>query len=309
MRLSAAAFVFLLTPPVMWASNAVLGRLAVAGQAPLISPLTLNALRWVAALALLLVVVPLVSGRLTTDQRAELLGNWRVHALLGLLSVAAFNALQYAALQTSSAINVTLIAAGGPFFTLVVGRLLFGDRPLRRAWLGSLVSLAGVLVVLTGGNPAQLLHLALARGDLLMVVAALAWALYSWLLRTRRPRLPPLTLLAAQAAWGLALSIPVVALEAAAGELVVTPHWRTLAVVLWVAIGPSLIAFWCWDKGVTKAGPVLPSFFANLTPLIAALLSAGLLGEPPRAYHLVAFLLIAGGIALSQRARAAHAQD
>jgi len=72
-------------------------------------------------------------------------------------------------------------------------------------------------------------------------------------------------------------------------------------VILWVGIGPSLVAYWCWDVGVTRAGPVLPLFFSNLTPLFAALMSAALLGEPPQAYHVIAFALIVGGILLSRR--------
>jgi drug/metabolite transporter (DMT)-like permease len=305
LRLSPAALLFLLGPPVLWASNAIVGRAAVGGSDPLLSPLALNALRWAAALAVLGVVVPLLV-RIEPAHRAELRRGWRVHALLGALSVASYNALQYAALQTSSAINVTLIAAGGPLFMLLIGRLFFGAHARRWAWLGSGLSLVGVVVVLTGGDAGNLARLALARGDVLMVAATLVWALYTWLLRRWRPELPALLLLAVQAAWGLALSVPIVAIEWWTGTLVVQPGWRTVAVVAWVAIGPSVLAYLCWDRGVAHAGPVLPAFFANLTPLLAALMSAALLGEPPHAWHALAFALIAGGIVLSQRGARVH---
>lgn len=301
MRLAPATLAFLSLPPLLWASNAVLGRLAVTGDEPLISPIALNALRWAAALAILAAIVPIAVGRLAPAQATEVRSGWRLHALLGLLSVASYNALQYAALQTSSAINVTLIASGGPLFTLLVGRLLFGAHARRWAWIGSALSLVGVVVVLTGGDPARIAHLALVRGDLLMLAATFVWALYSWLLRLRRPDLPSLVLLALQAAWGVALSLPFVALEAWSGNFIVQPQWRTLAVIAWVAIGPSIVAYWCWDKGVAHAGPVLPAFFANLTPLLAALMSAAVIGERPQAHHAAAFALIAGGIVVSQR--------
>jgi drug/metabolite transporter (DMT)-like permease len=305
-RLAPATLAFLSLPPLLWASNAVIGRIAVGGPAPLISPLALNTLRWAAAIAILALLVPVVVGRPTAAQRAAIRSGWKVHALLGALSVASYNALQYAALQTSSAINVTLIAAGGPLFTLLVGRLWFRAHAPRWAWIGSALSLLGVVVVLTQGDPGRLARFALARGDLLMVAATFVWALYSWLLRTRRPDLPPLLLLALQAVWGVALSVPVVALEAAAGGFVLQPQWRTLAAIVWVAIGPSIVAYLCWDRGVAHAGPVLPAFFANMTPLLAALMSTALLGEPPHLFHALAFALIAGGIAVSQRgARAA----
>jgi drug/metabolite transporter (DMT)-like permease len=300
-----AALPFLVAPPLLWASNAILGRLAVAGDHPLISPLALNTARWTLALALLVAFVA-VMARPDRAQREALRRGWRVHALYGALSVAGYNALQYAALQTSTAINVTLIASGGPLFTLLVGWVFFRARARRWAWIGSALSLLGVLVVLTGGDAANLARFALARGDMLMLVATFVWALYSWLLRRHRPGLPPLLLLTVQAAWGVALSVPIVAIEWWHGDLVFAVSWRTLAVVAWVAIGPSILAYLCWDRGVAHAGPVLPSFFANLTPLLAALMSAALLGEPPHAYHAVAFALIAGGIVLSQRGAVAH---
>jgi len=221
--------------------------------------------------------------------------------VFGLLSVASYNALQYVALQTSSAINVTLIASGGPLFVLLIGRLLFGAHARRWAWIGASLSLVGVIVVLTGGEIERLVAFRLASGDLLMVVATIVWALYSWLLRRWRPAVPALTLLLMQTAWGVAFSVPVVALEWLAGDFLLRLDARTAGVVLWVALGPSLLAYWCWDHGIARAGPVLPSFFANLTPLFAALMSAALLGEPPRTFHVLAFALIVGGIAISQR--------
>ena len=316
-----ATLAYLTLPPVMWASNAIVGRLAVAGTDPLISPLALNALRWVVTLVILAVVAALVARR-TAAGAASRAGAgsgiasgpageartspWRIYAVFGLLSVAAYNALQYVALQTSSAINVTLIAAGGPLFVLLIGRLFFGAHARRWAWIGACLSLAGVFVVLTGGDPARLARLRIAGGDLLMVVATIVWALYSWLLRRRRPAVPVLTLLLLQTAWGVAFSMPVVALEWLAGDVVLRPDFRTAAVVAWTALGPSLLAFWCWDRGVASAGPVMPTFFANLTPLFAALMSAALLGEPPQGFHALAFLLIMGGIALSQRGATPH---
>ena len=75
-----------------------------------------------------------------------------------------------------------------------------------------------------------------------------------------------------------------------------------LAVALvYVAIGPSLIAYRCWGQGVAEAGPTLAAFFVNLTPLFAALMSAALLGEWPAWYHGLAFALIVAGIAVSAR--------
>ncbi len=320
-RLSPVTLLYLTLPPLMWASNAIVGRLSVAGGEPLISPLTLNAARWVVTLLILAGIASLVprreqapapssagsgAARAEGESGTRRPAAWRVYAVFGLLSVASYNALQYVALRTSSAINVTLIASGGPLFVLLIGRLLFGAHAHRWAWFGASLSLVGVLVVLTGGEIERLAAFRLARGDLLMVVATIVWALYSWLLRRWRPAVPVLTLLLMQTAWGVAFSVPVVALEWLSGDFLLRLDTRTAGIVLWVALGPSLVAYWCWDHGIARAGPVLPSFFANLTPLFAALMSAALLGEPPRGFHVLAFALIVGGIAISQRGARAH---
>ncbi len=309
LRLSPLALLYLILPPLLWASNAILGRVTVGGDDPFASPLALNALRWALTLVLLVPILYLLRQRSAAHTAPAASraappaghGAWRTYALFGLLAVTSYNALQYVALRTSSAINVTLIASGGPLFVLIIGRAFFGAHARRRQWLGAGLSLVGVLVVLTAGDFERLARLRLVPGDLLMVAATIVWALYSWLLRTRRPDVPALLLLFMQTAWGVALSVPLVAMEWLAGDFAIRVEPATAGVVLWLALGPSLAAFWCWDRGVAHAGPLLPSFFANLTPLFAALMSAALLREPPRPFHALAFLLIVTGIVISHR--------
>ena len=75
--------------------------------------------------------------------------------------------------------------------------------------------------------------------------------------------------------------------------------WPLAAALAYVAIGPAIIAFRCWGAGVQQAGPAVASFFVNLTPLFTALLSSMILGESPKTYHAMAFILIVGGIVIS----------
>ena len=170
----------LAVPPLMWAGNAVAGRL-LAGEVP---PFVLNALRWLIAIVILL---PLGWRAVATAAaRAEVWRRWRPLSLLGLLGVGAYNALQYWALETSTALNVTLIAASLPVWMLVLGVAAFGVRPSRRELLGAGISLAGVAVVIARGDLAQLASLRPAPGDGLMLLAVLGWACYSWLLEPPR---------------------------------------------------------------------------------------------------------------------------
>lgn len=291
---------FLLTlPPLLWAGNAIVGR-ALVGSVP---PLALNAMRWGIAFVLLL---PL--GRRLFARPELIVERWKHLALLGVVGVGSYNALQYAAVHTSTPLNVTLIASSMPLFMLIVGALFFGVPPRRPQWAGAAFSLAGVLLVLSRGHLETLLQIELVPGDLLMLLATALWALYSWMLAA-----PPASMRGAQRpAWNWAefLLAQVVfgavwATLGAAVEAVAMPqpvHWSpaVVAALAYVAVGASLIAYRCWGLGVSTVGPAVAAFFSNLTPLFTAVMQAGLLGEPPRWYHAVAFTLIVAGIAISQ---------
>lgn len=299
-RLTPTTILLLTLAPLLWAGNAVVGRIA-AGWIP---PVTFNFLRWVIAF---LVLLPLGGRVLRRD--SPLWRDWRRYALMGLLAIAGYNTLQYLALQTSSPMNVTLVASSMPIWMLLVGRLGFGAAITVRALLGATLSLAGVLVVLTQGIWQRLLQLELMPGDAWMLLAAFTWACYSWLLtRDGGPdeiRRDWAAHLLAQIALGLVWSAALTTGEWCWPGRAVAPHvewsWKLAAVLLFVALGPALGAYRCWGAGVQRAGPTLASFFSNLTPLFTALMSAAFLGEPPQPYHGAAFALIVAGIVVSAR--------
>ncbi len=284
----------LATAPLMWAGNAVTGRLVHT----LVAPVALNFLRWLLAFALL---APLAWRVLRPH--SPLWPHWRRYALLGLLGIGSYNALQYMALQTSSPLNVTLVGAGVPIWMLAIGALFFGAPVSRRQMAGALASVAGVLVVLSRGSWQELLALRLVAGDLYMVLATLAWALYSWLLvRTDEPRdvrADWAGFLMAQMFFGLVWSGAFAGVEWSLGHWHIEWGWTLAAALVFIAIGPAIVAYRCWGLGVQRAGPVMGGFFINLTPLFAALLSVAFLGEVPRLYHAAAFVLIVGGIVVS----------
>ncbi|GIX23228.1 MULTISPECIES: DMT family transporter [Caldimonas] len=294
-RIAPSTLLWLILPPLLWAGNAVAGRLAVGS----VSPLLLNALRWTIAALLLL---PLGWRILKAD--SPLWPQWRRFAVLGLLGMGSYNALQYLALTTSSPINVTLIAASMPVWMLIVGALCYGERARRTQVLGALLSLAGVLLVLSRGQWDTLRQVRLVPGDLYMVVAVIAWAFYSWMLARPAPgerQWPWAEFLMAQTAIGLLWAGGAAVGEWAAGSAHVEINAWVLLLLAYVAIGPSLIAYRCWGLGVAAVGPTIAAFFGNLTPVFAAMMSAAVLGDPPRWFHAAAFVLIAAGIVVSSR--------
>ena len=107
---------------------------------------------------------------------------WRRDLVLGFFGIGCYNALQYMALVTSSPINVTLVASSISVFVLVVGFFFYRVKVRLKAALGVGLSICGVLVVVSRGDPAALLRMNFVTGDLLMVVASFCWAFYNWLL-------------------------------------------------------------------------------------------------------------------------------
>ncbi len=305
MALTTRLALMLSVPPLLWAGNAVVGRIAIQS----ISPLWLNALRWAIALALLLPLGWRAFG--TPLRRRQLLERWPHLALLSLTGVGAYNALQYLALETSTPLNVTLIAASAPVWMLAIGAALYGERPRRAQLLGAVLSLLGVAVVLSRGDAAALLRVQLVPGDVLMLAAIFSWCLYSWMLAR-----PPASMRGAQRpdwhwseflciqiglglCWATAFAGAGEWLQPHAGAVVWTP--TLLLALAYVGIFPSLLAYRLWGLGVAQAGPTVAAFFANLTPLFAALLGGAMLAEWPQPFHGLAFALIVAGIVVSTR--------
>jgi drug/metabolite transporter (DMT)-like permease len=298
-KLDLTAALLLTLPPVLWAGNAVIGRIIV----PMASPMTLNLLRWAIAFALLL---PLAAPVLRRS--SPLWPSWQRFAGLSLLAIGGYNALLYLALNTSTPINVTLVGSITPVWMLLIGRVFFGIRISGKQWLGAALSISGVMLVLSRGELAVLLQVRLVAGDLYILLASGAWAFYSWMLA--HPTTEPAEIkrdwsafLLAQIAFGLVWSSLFAGGEWALGLGRLHWSWPLAGALLFISVGPALLAYRAWGAGVASAGPSVAGFFINLTPLFTAVLSSAFLGEVPHWYHALAFVLIVGGIAVSSSRR------
>ena len=295
-QLNLATITYLLLATALWAGNAIAGRVLVGS----ISPITLSAVRWGLAALLLL---PL--GWRVFMPESALWQNKKRFLLLGLFGVGSYNVLLYLALQTSTAINVTLIGASMPIWMLFIGAVFYQVKPSILQMIGAVVSLLGVGIVLTRGDLAALLSMEMVIGDLLIMLATILWAFYSWMLSrpgsSSERQWPWAQFLMAQVTVGLLWTGFFDGFEIATGHAYLDLNWWTASLILFVAIGPSLIAYRCWGLGVNGAGPTVAAFFANFIPLFTALLSAAMLGEPPQLFHGLAFALIVAGIAISSK--------
>lgn len=283
-------YVLLTLTALFWAGNSVLGR-ALADDVP---PITLSFWRWCIAFVILL---PWVARSLGAHWRV-VLNHWKVMIFLSVLGVPAYNTINYAALHTTTATNSLLVNSACTVMIIAVNYLMFGVRATARQWIGLAVSVAGTLLIVTRGAPQALLTLDLVRGDVLLLAAALSWAIYTACLRWRPRELDQLTFLGASIVIGVIALFPLYWWESSsAAPVVFTP-----AVILGVAytgIFPSVLALLFWNKAVAEVGANRSGQFMHLVPVFGITLAVIFLGETLQPFHLAGAAIIFTGIYLA----------
>jgi len=294
MHVSALTAFYLTTAALMWAGNAIVGKILVQSS----SPVLLNTIRWGVTALILLPFAWRVFG-----SASPLWQSSKRFALLSLLGVGSYNVLLYLALKSSTPINVTLIGASMPIWAIVIGALFYKEQPNIKQIIGAVISLIGVTVVIVRGELERLIEIEFVAGDLLMVLATILWGAYSWMLshpkESTERTWPWSYFLLAQVGFGFCWSLGFAVTEWQLEYSYFTWSWPTVFMIIYVIIGPSLIAYRCWGLGVSGAGATVATFFTNLIPLFTAILSTLLLQKPPEPFQGVAFALILAGIYLS----------
>ncbi len=260
--------------------------------------MSLSFWRWMLAGALLL---PFVARPILAHRRTLRAAGWRLPALAA-VGIASYNSLLYSAAQSTEAINLTLVNTCLPLATFIGAGLLLGEWPLRRAWAGMAVAAGGLVYLISQGSWSALSNLDFRRGDLLMLVAVVAWALYTLLLRRWATRLavPPLVLLATLIYIGIPLILPFYLYELhQVGGFTATP--ANLAAIAYTAVFASLVAYLAWNNGVARVGAARAALASYLMPVFTALLGWLLLGEALRHYHWIGGGLIFAGLLMATR--------
>jgi drug/metabolite transporter (DMT)-like permease len=283
-------YLLLATAALLWSGNFVLGR-AVHAHIP---PVGLAFWRW--ALALLLLAA--VAWRRLRAQWPALRRSWRVLVPLGILGVGNFNTMVYVGLQETSATNAVLLNSACPAFIVVLSSLAGAGRPSLRQVGGIALSLAGVVTIVSRGDPTALLSLGFNRGDVWVLGAVLSWAVYTVLLSRRPAGVDPIVLLAALVAVGLAWIAPFYVLEVVRGARM-TWDAVTAGSVLYVALFASLAAYGAWNRAVGEVGANRAGVFLHLMPAFGTVLAVTLLGESFRAFQGLGIALILGGVTLA----------
>lgn len=286
---------YLLLPmaPLFWSGNFVLGR-AVRTALP---PVGLAFWRWlVASLLILGLAWPHLKQDWPVIRR-----QWKIIALLATLGVALFNVLAYTGLRRTTAINGVLMQSAMPVVIVIMSYLFFRETIRAVQVFGILLSLSGVVTIVTQGRPALLLDFSLNSGDLIILTAVCCYAAYSVLLR-KRPALHPLSFLASTFVIGLTILSPVYLWEHFYRQPM--PFTGvTLVSVGYVAIFPSIVAYFCFNRGVELVGANRAGLFLHLMPVFGSLMAMLFLGEHFYRFHAIGIVLILSGILLATRVR------
>lgn len=285
-------FLLLALAVLFWAGNWVMAR-ALRFDVP---PVALAFWRWTIALVILL---PLSAAVLRMQWR-QVLYAWKPLCLLGLLATVFQHIPIYIGLKYTTATNGALLNATSPIFIILLSWILIGDRLSIRAIIGVLISLAGVLWIVTRGDVSVLAALNVNVGDLWVLFATLAWAGYTVCLRWRPAILHPLVFLTSLSAIGVVAMAPLYALEIASGTTIKV-NASSLLGIAYVGIFASVFAYIFWNRGVEQVGASRAGAFMYLMPVFTAALSLLLLGEALRSYHAIGIVLIFSGIYLSSR--------
>lgn len=285
-------YLLLTLTALFWSGNFVLAR-AIHTDIP---PLALSFWRWMIAFTLLLpfIIKPL-------KQEWPLIKvQWRRVVLLALAGISGFNSLVYIGTQYTNATNALLINAFIPVLTLLFSWLFLRLHLLHTQLIGVFISIVGVMVILSRGDWQVFTALSFNRGDLLIFIAAICWALYTLWMKALDPKINRIVFLAVIIFIGILFIVPFYLWEWIHSPAIQLSH-EVVFSFIYVGIFPSILAIWFYNYGVAQVGPARASLFIHLMPVFGTLMSGLFLGEHFYLYHVIGISAIFSGIALSSR--------
>lgn len=274
---------FPLIAVLIWSINSVVNKLS----AGVITPGTISFYRWFLAL---LVLTPFFLPSVIRNRHA-IQPYWFKLLILGLLGMVLYQSLAYYAAQTLSALMIGILNSLIPLFTILISLFVLRIVPTVGLAIGGTMSFFGITWLISGGYPSRLLSEGINSGEALMLMAAVAYALYGVLVRKWQINLPTWQSLYIQITFGVILLLPNFIITAMHSE--VSLNMQSLPMVLYAGIPASVIAPVLWLHGMNRLGANKTTNFMNLMPIFTAIIAIAFLHEKLHSYH-----IIGGGIAL-----------
>lgn len=280
----------LVTATALWGGNFVIGRSFV----NTLPPFALALFRWIVAFFTLL---PFGLKELKNNQKI-----WKEHRIallfMALTGIAMFNTLVYIAVHYTTSINASLINSSTPIMIMILSVIFLREKLSWKQGIGIILSLIGVLFIISRGEWSQILSLTFNKGEMWMLLAVTTWAIYSILVKKFGGIFPQYGSFLYTIIVGIIMLIPFASYEYIKGA---TYIWNLHSVlgVLYVGIFASIVAFLCWNKAVIHIGPGKAAPFLNLIPVFATVFAILFLNEQLMLTQVIGGALVIVGVFIS----------
>ncbi len=287
------AYILLVLTTLFWSGNFIVGKAASTFEIP---PFSLNFYRWLFAG---LILLPFTL-REILKKKKYIFDNLGFFVILGITSITIFNSTVYYSLYYMQVISGVLMISTIPVWIMFISSILGIEKTNKFQIFGVILSLLGVLFIITKSDLDVIKNLAFNRGDLIMATGMFAWALYSALLKKKTYEISQITLLEVVIISGLVFLIPIYILEMNFGNQIIIgkPFILTLS---YVVIFPGLASFFFWIKGIAIIGANRAGVFLHLMPVFGSIMAIILFDEKFMIYHLLGAIFIIAGITLSNK--------
>jgi len=292
-------YLLLLLVVLFWSGNFIVAN-AIQDNIP---PISLSFWRWmVATLALLPFSVKSI-----IRHKKLILKHWNLISLLAILGVTIYSTFIYLGLKSSTETNTVLVNSINPIFIVLISWIGFRDHMTGLQIVGIVISLTGLVWIITQGNPTVLLTLQFVRGDLWTLAAAFSWASYTVFYQKYPHSLDENCFLALLFLIGLIFLLPFYVWEACR-QTPVNLNFATISGIGYIGIFASVLAYLFWNKAVSLVGANKAGVFHYLIPAFSIMLAFFIFGERFHSYHPPGIFFIFLGIFLTTRTHAKKRQ-
>ena len=287
------AYLLLVLTTIFWSGNFIVGKAASTYEIP---PFSLNFYRWLFAG---LILLPFTYAELI-QKRNYIYNNIGFFILLGITSITIFNSAVYYSLYYMQVISGVLMISTIPVWIMFISSILGIETTNKFQISGVVLSLLGVMFIITKSDLNVIKNLDFNKGDLIMLTGMFAWALYSALLKKKKYEISQITLLEVVIILGLLFLIPIYLLEVRIGNplIINKPFILTLS---YVVLFPGIAAFFFWIKGISIIGANRAGVFLHLMPVFGAIMAIIIFDEKFMIYHFLGAIFIIIGITLSNK--------
>ena len=287
------AYIMLVCATLFWAGNFMVGKLAYLENIP---PMSLVFFRW----SLVWIILLPFTYKEILKNKDIILNNLPLLFFLALTSVGLFNSFTYLALVYTQVINASLFNTAIPAMIIFLCFLLKIEKTNKFQIFGLIISVLGILVIITKLDLKILLSLNFNKGDLIMIGGVITWGLYSSFLKKKNFTLPLLTLVHVLCTFGLIFIFPQFIYELSQG-LTVKFNINLGYTLTYLALFPSIGSYYCWAGAVAIIGANRAGIFLSLIPFFSTIMAMIFFNEQFQFFHLIGSILIVLGLFLSNR--------